>query len=980
MKHLKVTFLWCSCLLMSFPVWASGGVLDTTFHSPDGYVLWDGGSGYDRGRDIALQQDGKILVTGYMTNGTDNDLMVIRYDKDGTLDAGFGTNGAYIYDGGNGNDGGYAIAVQSDNNILVAGDSLNGSDGDVIVLRLDTDGNLDPNFGSNGIFTYDSGNGYDSVIDLLVQSDGKIIMCGSNSNGTDSDLMVMRLTTNGILDTTFNTNGMAIYDGGNGYDSGLRLTIQNDGKILVTGSSHNGSDHDILVARFNADGTLDTAFGTNGTVLYNGGDYDRGYGIDVDSQGNILATGHVTQANAKETDYDIPVIRFDPNGVLDTDFGDNGIELFDGGTHEECYDLIVQNDDTILIAGHSGITASGISDWSLVVLKYAQNGTLDTTFGTNGVYQYNPTDNTEWGYGLALQTDGKIVVTGQAHNGTDDDVIVLRLTNSAGDSNEPNEPTGPSDPNTTIDPNSVSDPNQPADPNQAVDPNQTSDPNSPVDPNQVTDPNQIADPNQVTDPNQTTDSNQVTDPNEPVDPNEPGIEPGYLQWSQPLLLIDYDPDSNGLQSFCGGFAPSKTVVSETGRRTWQIVADDFPCLGPMPITRIRWWGSYKAWAQTEPPELQPDAWRISFWTHEPDESEEPPFVQVLVHEFEISADRIERALVGLNTLPANGPETLFKYDVALEPHEWFHPFEIPSKHNVFWISIVAMYPEGISRQNHWGWSTRPEPWREPAQNFVLYDDGPTPAVTLWPGILYPITSNAICAQEQGLDMAFELLTESPWICWDQPFMAVDDWPWARDETSMAVIPHAHDPIIEREVADDWLCERPGPITAVSWYGSYLSYVNEACACDKVPDPRRPDFFILSIFENADPDQEMPYDHPGAKIWEFWTHEFEEVLIGSEWQPEEEPNEAVFRYTARLPEPDWFICDGTVRTLWFSVVAVYEEPLDAIPYTWGWANSLHMFGSTALSVSFANEGLIPEPLYDQTGALVDMSFTLFTVPE
>jgi len=446
MKHLKVTFLWCSCLLMSLSAWASGGVLDTTFHSPDGYVLWDGGSGYDRGRDIALQQDGKILVTGYMTNGTDNDLMVICYDKDGTLDAGFGTNGAYIYDGGNGNDGGYAIAVQSDNKILVAGDSLNG-DGDVIVLRLDTDGNLDPNFGSNGIYTYDSGNGSDSVFDLLVQSDGKIIMCGSNSNGTDSDLLVMRLTTNGILDTTFNTNGMAIYDGGNGYDFGTRLTVQDDGKILVTGSVHNGSDNDIVVARFSTSGTLDMSFGTNGITVYDGGDYDQGYGIDTDSNGNILVTGLRTQPDATSTDYDITVLRFDPNGVLDTHFGNNGIVLYDGGIREECFDLMVQSDDTILIAGHSGLTASGISDWNLVVLKYTQNGTLDTTFGTNGIFEYDPTDNTEWGYGLALQTDGKIVVTGQAHNGTDDDVIVLRLTNSAGDSNEPNEPNSPSDPN-----------------------------------------------------------------------------------------------------------------------------------------------------------------------------------------------------------------------------------------------------------------------------------------------------------------------------------------------------------------------------------------------------------------------------------------------------------------------------------------------------------------------------------------------------
>jgi len=430
MKFLHVAFLWIICFLISSSVCASDGILDTTFHSPDGYMLWDGGSGYDRGRDIALQQDGKILVTGYMTNGTDNDLMVLRYDPNGTLDTGFGTNGAFIYDGGYGNDGGYAIAVQSDNKILVAGESSNGTDSDVIVLRLDTDGTLDPNFSSNGIYSYDGNNGSDSAIDLLVQSDGKSLMCGSSSNGMDNDLMVMRLNANGTNDTTFGTNGVVIYDRVNNNDFGTRLTIQNDDKILVAGNSHNGADNDILVARFDTSGILDPNFGVGGTVHYDGGDYDRGYGLGIDSQGNIIVTGLITQPDANSTDYDIAVLRFDPNGVLDPTFGNNGIFLYDGGTREECYDLLVQCDDSILIAGHSGNSLTGISDWNLVVLKVDLNGILDTTFGTEGLFAFDPTTNTEWGYGLALQPDGKIVVTGQAYNGIDDDVIVLRLENS----------------------------------------------------------------------------------------------------------------------------------------------------------------------------------------------------------------------------------------------------------------------------------------------------------------------------------------------------------------------------------------------------------------------------------------------------------------------------------------------------------------------------------------------------------------------
>ena len=168
-----------------------------------------------------------------------------------------------------------------------------------------------------------------------------------------------------------------------------------------------------------------------------------GFGVGIDSQGNILVTGLQTKPDLDYSDYDIPVFRLDPNGVLDTSFGDKGMALYDGGDREQCYDLVVQCDDSVLVTGHSGTTNNAISDWALVVLKYDPNGLLDTTFGDQGVFSYNPTENTEWGYGLTLQPDGKIVVTGQAHNSIDDDVILLRLQNSPCDVNEPNELSPP---------------------------------------------------------------------------------------------------------------------------------------------------------------------------------------------------------------------------------------------------------------------------------------------------------------------------------------------------------------------------------------------------------------------------------------------------------------------------------------------------------------------------------------------------------
>jgi uncharacterized delta-60 repeat protein len=886
MKHLSITFLLSCCLLTNMSVWASDGVLDMSFHSPDGYVLWDSGAGYDRGRDIALQYDGKIVVAGYMTNGADNDLMVIRFNKDGTLDAGFGTNGTYIYDGGNGIDGGYAIALQSDGKILVAGESSNGSDSDAIVLRLDPNGSPDPNFGTNGIYTYDGGNGYDSSIDLLVQPDGRVVMCGSSNNGTDDDLMVIRLNANGTPDTSFGGNGIVFYDSGISYDFGLRLALQQDGKILVSGGSYNGSNIDTIVLRFNTDGVLDTSFGNDGIAVYDGGDYDRGYGLDVNSEGKIFVTGVRAKSDQNRTDYDIPVVCFDSNGVLDTSFGDNGVALYDGSRSEQCYDLKVQSDDTILVAGFSGSNIDGTSDWGLVVVKFTQNGILDTTFGADGVYRYDPTDNTEWGYGLALQTDGKIVVTGQAHNGMDDDVIVMRLINNPDYSNET--------------------------------------------------------PSKV--------------------------------WSQTPLEVD--PSIQQESIFCGWNEPARSTEHDGQKRQWRMDADDFRCLGSGPITRIRWWGGYKAWTSSEPPALQPEAWHIGFWANQIEGiAQEESFPERLVRSLEIPAERIAFEPVGQVEFPQKLPETCFLYEVYLQPDEWFRQADFQSNYGIFWISITAIYPADVEQGNMWGWSTRPHVWSNGAVMPAIMGDWPTYDERLFPGRIYPIENSLLCGQNQGYDMCFELLTERPWIRWDQPFTSLRDWPNSENQQSFTIDDEVGRLQVEHQVSDDWLCERTDPVVAISWDGSYISYGYDPCGCNTAEEPRRPDYFMLSM--------RLPMsisagdEIPGELVWEYPAFDYDEVLVGYNRNSESGQSEPVFRYSVKLPQGTWFQQVHPNQTYWLSVIAVYRAQLDEIQYPWGWTSCSHTFGSTALD--YTGGSSVPEPLYDQTGKPVDMSFTLFTEP-
>ena len=118
-------------------------------------------------------------------------------------------------------------------------------------------------------------------------------------------------------------------------------------------------------------------------------------------------------------------------------------------------------------------------------------------------------------------------------------------------------------------------------------------------------------------------------------------------------------------------------------------------------------------------------------------------------------------------------------------------------------------------------------------------------------------------------------------------------------------------------------------------------------------------------------------NPGELVWEYPAYDYDEVLVGYDQNPEGQPNEPVFSYSVRLPEEAWFRQEYLDQKYWFSVVAVYKAQLDEIQYPWGWTNCPYTFGGAALSIT--EDDSVPEPIYDQTGESMDMSFTLFTSP-
>ena len=259
---------------------------------------------------------------------------------------------------------------------------------------------------------------------------------------------------------------------------------------------------------------------------------------------------------------------------------------------------------------------------------------------------------------------------------------------------------------------------------------------------------------------------------------------------------------------------------------------------------------------------------------------------------------------------------------------------------------------------------------------AIMGDWPTDEERLFPGRIYPIENSLLCGQNQAYDMCFELLTEQPWVKWDQPFTDLRDWPYYEAQESFAIDDEVGNVRIEHQAADDWLCEQTEPVIAVSWQGSYIGYGYEPRDCNAVEKPHRPDYFMLSL--QMPKDVNSGDDNPDEPVWEYLASDYNEVLIGYDLNPDGRPNEPVFQYSVKLPQEAWFKQEQLNQVYWFSVVAVYKARLDEIQYPWGWTNCLHTYGSPAMNVT--DSGSVPEPLYNQADEPVDMSFTLFTAPQ
>jgi uncharacterized delta-60 repeat protein len=309
------------------------------------------GSSWDAANALALQPDGKVVAVGYGNNGFNFDFALARYNPDGSLDASFNGTGKLMTPFALYNDLATAVTLQPDGKLVVAGRSSNGSNNDFALARYNTDGSLDTSFNGSGKVTTAIGPGDDEAYGLALQPDGKVVAAGLSRSGNDTVFALARYNPNGSLDSSFNGNGKVVTLIAPGYSSANSLVLQPDGKLVAAGVAPGGSNYDFALARYNSDGSLDTSFNASGKVTTAiGSSTDDIVDLALQPDGRLVAAGF----SSNGSDNDFAIARYNPDGSLDTSFGSAGkMTTAIGAGKDEASALVLQPDGKPVVAGNS---------------------------------------------------------------------------------------------------------------------------------------------------------------------------------------------------------------------------------------------------------------------------------------------------------------------------------------------------------------------------------------------------------------------------------------------------------------------------------------------------------------------------------------------------------------------------------------------------------------------------------------------------
>lgn len=409
-KVLTTLLLSAALLLAGHSASAQIGTLDSDFDG-DGIRIdsFDNNTS-DVGQAVVVLPDNKVLVAGYAEIQGDKDIVLLKYNTDGSPDMAFSGDGKVSFNLGTGyNDVAHSLALQPDGKILIAATTDNASSSySFVVLRLRPDGVADSSFGTAGYVTIATGSSTAYADYLSVNNATGTIAVGGSTSGA---LTIYQLHADGSMDNNFGTAGRVTLTPPASYNYYMaELAYGPDGKIVTSGQYYFGSDQQFYTNRLNTDGTPDQTFSVDGivTTLFSNGSHDNAYAMLVQADGKIVVGGYSTDG----VHYSFAVLRYDTDGTLDLTFNGTGKNIITSpGTDGYVLGLAQASDGKYLLGGL--VYASSAPRYAVVRL-YA-DGRVDSTFGTDGLTLTNIHNvGFQQANAIAQAPNGRIVQTGGA--------------------------------------------------------------------------------------------------------------------------------------------------------------------------------------------------------------------------------------------------------------------------------------------------------------------------------------------------------------------------------------------------------------------------------------------------------------------------------------------------------------------------------------------------------------------------------------
>lgn len=411
-------------------------------------------TGKDIPVSLTIQSDGKIVIAGSSVNTavTESFLALTRLNTDFTIDTTFDGDGLKLINaseqtglvftlakGLTQDSNGDFFALSDVQSTFVAG--TNGVDYAIAKIK-NANGALDIAFQNNGIknYSFDLGaNNQDFSRAILGIANSAALVAGGLEVGTnDFDVFVSKISSDGTPDSTFGVNGRAraIFNLGGINEFANAIAVQADGKIVVAGYADNATDSDFIIVRFNADGSLDTSFDSDGKLVYSfnlgGTNNDIATGLAIQTDGKILVSGY---ADIAANNKDVAIIRLNSDGTLDPTFGGAGRKVFalDLGTvgsaiNDMAKAIVIDANSKIVIAGTTSI---GTNSSDFFVLRLNNDGGLDPTFSGDGIMTVSfdlGGNNQDDATALSLESNNQYVVAGKVDTSATDTVFgVVRI-------------------------------------------------------------------------------------------------------------------------------------------------------------------------------------------------------------------------------------------------------------------------------------------------------------------------------------------------------------------------------------------------------------------------------------------------------------------------------------------------------------------------------------------------------------------------